>query len=155
LLFVPNSRSSGETIVKKFAALVAFAIAAVTLAPAVHAQATPFTGKWEGTMIRQNPDGTEGNPQPVLFTLTQKGKVITGTGGPGGANPQQWPAEKGAVNAGKATFEIQQPNGGPLFKFTLSVVKGRLVGEGVANRDGAVLGKVKVDAGKAAAAAKK
>lgn len=140
---------------KKIAAFLAFAVALVAFVPAVHAQATPFSGKWEGTMIRQNPDGTEGNPQTVLFTLTQKGKVLTGTGGPGGANPQQWPAEKGTVAAGKAAFEIQQPNG-PLFKFTLSIVKGRLVGEGVAHgTDGAVRGKVKVDAGKAAAAAKK
>jgi hypothetical protein len=36
--------------------------------------------------------------------------------------------EKGAVNAGKATFEVQQPDG-PLFKFTLTLVKGRLQGE--------------------------
>jgi hypothetical protein len=34
--------------------------------------------------------------------------------------------EKGVVDAGKATFQIQVPNGGPLFKFTLTIVKGRL-----------------------------
>lgn len=140
---------------KKLAAFAAFALALVAFAPAVEAQAAPFTGKWEGTMIRQNPDGSEGNPQTVLFTLTQKGKVLTGTGGPAGANPQQWPAEKGAVTAGKATFEIQQPNG-PLFKFAVSIVKGRLAGEGTAyGPDGAARGKVKIDAGKAKADARK
>ena len=58
---------------------------------------------------------------------------------------------KGAVNAGKGTFEVQLPNG-QLFKFTLTIVKGRLQGEMVGERDGVVRGKAKVDAAKAAPA---
>ena len=73
----------------------------------------------------QRQDGTEGDSDPAVFNLTQKGKELTGTAGPA---TQQWKIEKGAVNAGKATFEVQQPNG-PLFKFTLTIVKGRLQGE--------------------------
>ena len=84
-----------------------------------------FTGKWEGTFKMQRPDGTEGNPRPVVFDLTQKGKELTGTAGP---PDKQWKIEKGAVAAGKATFEVQQPDG-PLFKFTLTIVKERLQGE--------------------------
>ena len=128
--------------------LLAFALLLVSLAPAAAAQTTAsFTGKWEGTFTRQRADGTE-DTNAVVFDLTQKGTALTGTGGP----PEKpWEIEKGAVNAGKATFEIQQPNG-PLFKFTLTIVKGRLQGEMVGERDGVVRGTAKVDAGKATAA---
>jgi hypothetical protein len=127
--------------------LIAFAIA-LALAPAVAAQTPSFTGKWEGTFKMQRPDGTEGDPRPVVLDLTQKGKALTGTAGPA---DQQWKIEKGAVTAGKATFEVQQPDG-PLFKFTLAIVKGRLQGEMAGERDGVVRGRAKVDAAKAAKA---
>jgi hypothetical protein len=126
--------------------LAAFALVLAALAPAAAAQtAASFTGKWEGTFTMQRPDGTEGDSDPVVFNLTQKGKELTGTAGPAA---QQWKIEKGAVNAGKATFEVQQPNG-PLFKFTLTIVKGRLQGEMTGERDGVVRGRAKVDAAKA------
>jgi hypothetical protein len=124
--------------------LIAFALVAA-LAPAVSAQtAASFTGKWEGTFIRQRPDGTEDKNQ-VVFNLTQKGKALTGTAGPA---DKQWEIAKGAVAAGKATFEVQQLDG-PLFKFTLTIVKGRLQGEMAGERDGVVRGRAKVDAAKA------
>jgi hypothetical protein len=126
--------------------LAAVALVLVALAPAVTAQTAPdFTGKWEGTFAIQRPDGTEGDPRPVVFNLTQKGKDLTGTGGPA---DQQWKIEKGEVAAGKATFQVQQPDG-PLFKFALTIVKDRLQGEMTGERDGVVLGKGKVDAAKA------
>jgi hypothetical protein len=128
--------------------LVVVALALLALAPAVAAQTTAFTGKWEGTFTMQRPDGTEGDPRPVVFNLTQKGKVLTGTAGP---PDKQWTVEKGAVNAGKAAFEVQQPDG-PLFKFTLTIVKGRLQGEMAGERDGVVRGHARVDAAKAAKA---
>ena len=135
---------------KKLIAL-AFVLAAVAFAPALAAQkaekAVSFTGKWDGTFTMQRPDGTE-NTQNVAFDLTQKGKVLTGTAGPA---DRQWNVEKGAVDAGKATFEVQQPNG-PLFKFTLTIVKGRLQGEMAGEKDGVVRGHAKVDAAKVAAA---
>jgi hypothetical protein len=126
--------------------VAAFALVLATLAPAVAAQtaAASFTGKWEGTFTRQRPDGTD-DTNKVVFDLTQKGKALTGTAGP---PDQQWKIDKGAVNAGKATFEVQQPNG-PLFKFTLSIVKGRLQGDMTGERDGVVRGRAKVDAAKA------
>jgi hypothetical protein len=126
--------------------LVAFALVLAALAPAPAAQkAASFTGKWEGTFTMQRPDGTEGNSNAVVFDLTQKGKALTGTAGP---PDQQWQIDKGAVNAGKATFEVQQPNG-PLFKFTLTIVKERLQGEMAGERDGVVRGRAKVDAARA------
>ena len=126
--------------------LMAFALVLAALAPAVAAQTSAtFTGKWEGTFTLQRPDGTQADPKPVVFNLTQKGKTLTGTAGPA---DKQWKIEKGAVTAGKATFELQQPDG-PLFKFTLTIVKGRLQGDMAGERDGVVRGHAKVDAAKA------
>jgi hypothetical protein len=131
--------------------LLAFALVLAAFAPAVAAQtAASFTGKWEGTFVRQRPDGTDGASQPVEFNLTQKGKALSGTGGP---PDKQWTIANGAVDAGKATFEVQQPDG-PLFKFTLSIVKERLQGDMAGERDGVVRGHAKVDAAKAAKPAK-
>ena len=131
------------------------AIALVALSPAfVSAQtAAGFAGKWEGTMIRLLPDGSEGNPGPIVFNLTQKGNVLAGTAGPG---DKMFPVSAGGkVTAGKAKFEVQQPNG-PLFKFTLSIVKGRIVGDASAYKpDGSLGGTAKIDAAKAAPAVKK
>jgi hypothetical protein len=126
--------------------LVAVALVLVAFAPGLAAQgSTSFTGTWEGTFKMQRPDGTEGNPNGVVFNLTQKGKVLTGTAGPA---DKQWKIDKGAVNAGKATFEVQQPDG-PLFKFTLAIVKGRLQGDMAGEREGVVRGHAKVDAARA------
>jgi hypothetical protein len=126
--------------------LIAFALVLAALAPAVAAQTSAsFTGKWEGTFKMQRQDGTEGDLRPVVFDLAQKGTALTGTAGPA---DRQWKVEKGAVTAGKATFEVQQPDG-PLFKFTLTIVKGRLQGDMAGEKDGVVRGHAKVDAAKA------
>jgi hypothetical protein len=128
--------------------LVALAVMLAAFVPSLAAQtAASFTGRWEGTFTMQRPDGTEGNPQNVVFDLTQKGKALSGTAGP---PDKQWKIEKGAVDAGKATFAVQQPDG-PLFKFTLTIVKGRLQGDMAGERDGVVRGHAKVDAAKAKA----
>ena len=126
--------------------LVVFAIALLALAPVAAAQtAASFTGKWEGTFKMQRPDGTEGDPRPGRVQPDAEGC---------GADRHRRPARqtvdvaKGAVNAGKATFEVQQPDG-PLFKFTLTIVKGRLQGDMAGERDGVVRGHAKVDAEKA------
>jgi hypothetical protein len=124
--------------------LIAIALVLTALVPTLAAQAADFTGKWEGTFTRQRADGTP-DSDDVVFILTQKGKVLTGTAGPG---EQMWSVDKGAVASGKATFEVQQPNG-PLFKFSLSIVKGRLQGDLTVERDGTVMGTAKVDAAKA------
>jgi hypothetical protein len=130
--------------IPKTLALVALAVFALAI-PAVAQTTASFTGKWEGTFRLQRPDGTEADPRPVVFNLTQKGKVLTGTAGPA---DRQWKIENGAVEAGKATFAMQQPDG-PLFKFTLTIVKGRLEGEMAGEREGVVRGRAKVDAGRA------
>lgn len=125
--------------------LFAVALALAALAPAVAAQTSAsFTGRWEGTFTLQREDGTEADPRPVVFNLTQKGEELTGSAGP---PSQQWPIEKATVDAGKAAFQVQQPDG-PLFKFALTIVKGRLQGEMTGERDGVVRGRAKVDAAK-------
>ena len=125
--------------------LAAFALVLIALAPAVTAQsAASFTGKWEGTFTLTRPDGTTADPRPIEFNLTQKGKDLTGTAGPA---TEQTKLEKGVVTAGKATFDVPLSNGSK-FKFALTIVKGRLQGDMTGERDGAVTGKAKVDAGK-------
>jgi hypothetical protein len=126
--------------------LATFALILAILVPTLAAQtATSFSGKWEGTFVMLRPDGTEGPPRPVLFNLTHKSKALTGTAGP---PDQQWDIAQGAVANGTATFQVQQPNG-PLFKFTLKVVKDRLQGEMAGEVDGAIRGTARVDAPKA------
>jgi hypothetical protein len=126
--------------------LVAIAVALVALVPMLAAQtATSFTGKWEGTFTMQRPDGTEGSSNAVVFNLRHEGKQLTGTAGPA---EQQWTIDKGSVNGGKAMFDVQQPNG-PLFKFTLTIVEGRLEGDMTGERDGVVGGRAKVEAPRA------
>jgi hypothetical protein len=130
--------------------LIAVALVMAALAPAVSAQTSAsFTGKWEGAFTRQRDDGTEDKNQ-LVFNLTQKGKELTGTAGP---PDQQIKIEKGAVADGKATFEVQVPDG-PLFKFALTILKGRLQGDMTGERDGVVRGRAKVDAAKATEKAK-
>ena len=131
--------------------LLAFAFVLAAFAPATAAQTSAgFTGKWEGTFTLQRPDGTEAEPRAVVFNLTQKGKALTGTAGP---PDQQTDVSNGAVDAGKATFEVR-PSDAQVFKFNLTIVKGRLQGEMVGERDGVVRGRAKVDAAKAAPAKK-
>jgi hypothetical protein len=130
--------------------LAAFALVLAALAPAAAQSAANFTGKWQGTFTRQRPDGTDESPRPVVFDLTQKGNVLTGTAGP---PDDQLKIEKAAIKAGKATFEVPTANG-QLFKFSLAIVKGRLQGDMSGERDGVVRGHAKVDAAKAAKAAK-
>jgi hypothetical protein len=128
--------------------LVALAVVLAIFVPTLSAQkAGNFTGKWEGTFKLQRTDGTEGPENDVVFYLTQKGTTLTGTAGP---TEKQWNIENGAVKAGTATFAVQQPDG-PLFKFTLTIVKGRLQGDMIGERDGVVRGKAKVDAARAKA----
>jgi len=130
------------------ASLAALAVVAAFAAPvAAQTAAAPFTGKWDGNISMGGQD--QGQAQ---LNLTQKGKVLTGTAGPGAQ--QQWPIAKGVVTGAKATFEVQQPNG-PLFKFTATIVKGHLMADAVVTGPNGQTQNAKIDATKAAPAAKK
>lgn len=122
--------------------LAAIAVFLLTMAPA-QAQ-TDLTGTWVGTMTRTAPDGRTQSID-FQFSLTQKGKVLTGTVGPNAE--RQWPIEKGVVDGSKVTFQVQQPDG-PLRTFTLALVKGRLQGDMLAELNGQSF-EAKVDAERA------
>lgn len=123
----------------------ALAIAALAATSAAQAKDT-FSGKWEGTFTLQRPDGTPAEPRPIVLNLTQKGKDLSGTAGP--ADQQE--KVVGTVADGKATFDVQMPQGPP-FKFTLTIVKGRLQGDMTRQAPDGTVRQAKVDAGKAAA----
>lgn len=127
--------------------LIAIALVLAALVPAASAQtSTSFAGKWEGTFTLSRPDGTPAEPRPIVFNITQKGKEITGTAGPA---DQQEKIVNGVADGTKATFDVQMPQGPP-FKFSLTLVKGRLQGQMTrATQDGTVR-EAKVDAAKAA-----
>jgi hypothetical protein len=126
--------------------LVAFTLVVAALTPPLAAQtAANFTGKWEGIISFLRPDGSEGDTDPVIFNLMQKDDALIGTIG---SDKEEWKIDKGAVNDGKATFEVQQPDG-PLWKVTLTIVKGRLQGEMAIERNGVVRVRGKIDAAKA------
>lgn len=123
--------------------LAAIALALAVLAPAAAAQtSTPFSGTWDGTYTLSRPDGTTADPRPIVFNLTQKGKELSGTAGP--ADQQE--KVVGTVDGTKATFEVKMPEGPP-FKFSLSIVKGRLQGDMTRENNGTVR-TAKVDAAK-------
>jgi hypothetical protein len=108
---------------KKLSALVLLVLA---LIPAVAAgQAANLTGQWNATFTMTRPDGTS---QSITFTFhfVHKGKVLTGTIGP--TPERQWKIEKGVVDGGKVSFQVQQPDG-PLRTFALKLVKDRLQGD--------------------------
>jgi hypothetical protein len=130
---------------KKF---LAFALVLAVLTPALAAQtaATTFTGKWEGTLIQQPPTGDGKTSQPAVLNLTQKGSVLTGTAGP---PDQQWPITKGMVKGGVATFEVQEAPGAPVFKVSVSIVKGRLQGDVTAEGPEGQKMAAKIDAARA------
>jgi hypothetical protein len=123
-------------------------LAALTLllltTASTQAQTPTLTGKWTGTMTRTAPDGTTQSID-FMFQLTQKGKVLTGTVGPNAE--RQWPLEKGTVAGNKVSFQVQQPDG-PMRTFTLTLVKGRLQGDMLAELKGQSF-TAKVDAGRA------
>jgi hypothetical protein len=116
--------------------IAAIAILALTLAPAASAQTASFTGKWEGTLTRVNADGTAGTPNPMQMTLTQKGKVLTGTAGPNAET--QWTVEKGIVTGNKATFEVTQTSNGVLHKFSITLAKDKFAGDIVSELNGQI-----------------
>jgi hypothetical protein len=122
---------------------IALAVLLLTMVPA-HAQTKTVSGKWNGTLTRTAPDGTSQSID-VMFDLTQKGKVLTGTAGPNAE--RQWKIEKGTVDGSNVKFQVQQPDG-PLRTFTLKLADDRLQGEMLAEMNAQSF-TAKVDVGRA------
>lgn len=96
----------------------------VAMPAGLSAQPADLSGNWNATFTRTAPDG---RTQTITFTFhfVQKGTALTGTVGPEPA--RQWAVDKGVVEGEAVRFQVQQPDG-PLRKFTLTLIKGRLQG---------------------------
>lgn len=109
--------------------------------PALSQDIKDLTGKWDGAFIIS----MNGQVQDDVahMNLTQKDKVITGTVGP--TLDRQWPITAGKVDGAKVTLEVQ--GDGPIIKFTLTLVEGRLKGDALADMNGETM-TAKVDVGR-------
>lgn len=111
------------------ARLAVLAIALASLVPVSAAQ--DVSGKWSGSFVVTRPDGSINNDR-IHLDLKQNKTELTGTAGP--SPERQWPIKTGKVEGAKLIFEVQSD--GPLIKFTLSLVEGRLKGEAAAVQEG-------------------
>lgn len=109
--------------------LAVLALALLSLVPVSAAQ--DFSGKWSGSFVITRPDGTLNNDR-IHLDLKQTKTELTGTAGP--SPERQWPIKTGKVEGGKLIFEVQSD--GPLIKFTLSLVDGRLKGDAAGEQEG-------------------
>jgi hypothetical protein len=100
--------------------------------------AEDFTGKWSGSFITTNPDGSA-DKDTIYMDVKHKGKELTGTAGP--QADTQWPL-KGTVDGNKLTFEVQSD--GPMVKFALTFAEGHLKGDANAEAEGRKL-QAKID----------
>jgi len=100
--------------------------------------AEDFTGKWSGSFLASQPDGSTSN-DTIYMNVTHKGTDLSGTAGP--SLERQWPL-KGKVDGNKLTFEVQSD--GPLVKFALNFAEGHLKGDANAEQEGMKLS-AKVD----------
>lgn len=120
----------------------ALLVLALVISPILHAAgAQDLTGKWNGT-FNMTMDGNQ-NDDVVFMNLTQKGNVVTGTAGP--TLERQWTIANGKVDGVKVTMDVQSE--GPIVRFTLTLVDGRLKGDALAEMDGQKM-TAKVDVGR-------
>lgn len=103
-----------------------------------------LTGKWSGSFTMTGPDGTS-REQSIELNLTHKGKDLTGTAGPDAE--RQWTITKGVVAGDTATFQVQENVDGPVIAITLTLTKGRLIGD-ASGEDGGRKLSAKIDAGR-------
>lgn len=114
--------------------LAVAALLALSAAPLAALQAKPvdLTGIWTGTF-----HPSDGGQSPAHLDLKQKGTELTGTAGPDLG--RQMTVANGKVTTEKdvtsLTFEVTLPDG-PVLKFDLRVVEGRLKGRVTAEQDG-------------------
>ncbi len=88
--------------------------------------ATDVSGKWTGSMDLKLPDGSV-NSTPVVADLKQAGNTVTGTAGAVGH--EGLTIEKGVIDGGQLTFEVQTGEGSYAVKAKVSdsQIKGEVV----------------------------
>jgi hypothetical protein len=94
-----------------------FAIASLSLALLAGAPAD-VTGKWEGTVTAQRPDGTS-SEDGAYMVLEQKGSSVTGT--VGGSVSDQHPITKGSLDGAKLTLFATNTNSDREYKVELTL----------------------------------
>jgi hypothetical protein len=103
------------------------ALAALILSLVTGPAAVDVTGKWDGTIKGQRPDGTT-HEDAALLILTQKDKAITGS--VGGNETDQHPIVSGSVDGNKITILAKNVNNDREYKLELTVegdeMKGKL-----------------------------
>jgi hypothetical protein len=89
------------------------------------------TGKWSGSFNMTGPNG-ETKDTGALLMLKQNGTEITGTVGP--SEDEQFDIQKGKIDGGKITLEVDHD--GHTIKFDLLLAGGHLTGEVNLSGDG-------------------
>jgi hypothetical protein len=109
--------------------------------------APTLTGTWTGTFI-PTVGGQQGPVDSAHMVLKQTGVDVTGTAGPNADT--QFEIQKGKVATTRegTTFTFDLSTGGPLIKFDLKLVAGRLKGGAKAEADGQTMTAV-IDVGRA------
>ena len=96
---------------------------------AVALMAADATGKWAGTFV---PSDGDGSPRPALLILKQEGTTLTGTAGPD--ESEQNEIANGKAENGVLTFELQRS--GTAMKFNLKLDGDEIKGDMSRERDG-------------------
>ena len=123
----------------KLRTALAFAVAVclVSTAAAFQDKAPDLTGTWIGTFTSTTSTG-EKDEDPAYLSLKQTGEELTGTAGP--RADRQQPIAKGKVTTVKgvttATFEVTERGDGPVIRFEVKLVDGRLKGTAHAEFNG-------------------
>ena len=94
-----------------------FAVAGLLLTLAA-GSAADITGKWEGKLTGQRPDGST-QEDTALLILGQKDKVITGT--IGGSENDQHPITSGTIEGNKVTILAKHLERDREFRLELTV----------------------------------
>jgi hypothetical protein len=93
------------------------AVAALSLALAI-GSAADVTGRWEGKITAQRPDGTP-IEDTALLILEQKGSTLSGT--IGGSDADQHPITSGTVDGDKITIQARHAKNDRTFKLELTL----------------------------------
>ena len=103
------------------------------------ASAADATGKWTGSFNVTRSDGDTKESSAVIV-LKQNGSELTGSAGPN--EDEQHPIQKGKIEGGKITLEVEDD--GTVIKFELALAGDHITGEANGSHDGQTM-KAKLD----------
>jgi hypothetical protein len=94
-----------------------FAVAGLSLALVV-GSAADVTGKWEGKITGQRPDGST-SEDTALMILEQKGSTVSGT--VGGNESDQHPITNGTIEGSKVTLQAKNAKNDRQYTIELTI----------------------------------